>query len=125
MIRAAGIGFLSFCLLLLEGLSQVVRQLRGHKPMANKTIKVRIYGRVQGVYFRHHTKLMADGLGLNGWVKNCPDGSVEALCSGSSDTVNQMIDWLHMGPDSAVVNRIDIDELEYQDSVQNEFTIRY
>ena len=93
--------------------------------MANKSVKVRINGRVQGVFFRHHTKLMADGLGLAGWVKNCPDGSVEALCSGSTDNVNQMIDWLHLGPDSALVNRVDIDELENQSSPQKEFTIRY
>ncbi len=93
--------------------------------MANKTVKVRIYGRVQGVFFRHHTKLMADGLGLTGWVRNCPDGSVEALCSGSTDIVNEMIDWLHLGPDSALVNRVDIDEMENQSSPQKEFTIRY
>lgn len=93
--------------------------------MANKTVKVRIYGRVQGVFFRHHTKLMADGLGLTGWVRNCPDGSVEALCSGSTDMVNQMIDWLHLGPDSALVSRVDIDELESWSSPQKEFIIRY
>ena len=104
--------------------SRVVRHLR-EEAMASKTVKVRIYGRVQGVFFRHHTKLTADGLGLNGWVRNCSDGSVETLCSGSTESVNQMIDWLHLGPDSALVNRVDIDELEDQGSTQTGFIIRY
>ena len=43
--------------------------------MVSRNVKVLVYGRVQGVYFRYHTKLMADSLGLCGWVKNCPDGS--------------------------------------------------
>ena len=93
--------------------------------MANKTVKVRIYGRVQGVFFRHHTKLTADGLGLTGWVRNRADGSVEALCSGTIDTVDQMIEWLRQGPDSAVVDMVDIDYLDDQSPPQREFTIRY
>jgi acylphosphatase len=68
---------------------------------------------------------MADGLGLSGWVRNRRDGSVETLCSGDTETVNQMIDWLRLGPDSAVVDKIDIVDLEDQDMVQQEFTIRY
>ena len=93
--------------------------------MAIKTVRVRIHGRVQGVFFRHHTKLMAEGLGLSGWVKNCTDGSVEAICSGSTERVDQMIDWLHVGPDSAVVSRVDIDSADDQISSRNDFTIRY
>ena len=94
-------------------------------PMADKTLKVRIHGRVQGVFFRHHTKQMADALGLSGLVRNCADGSVEAICSGSTDALEQMVDWLHLGPDSAVVNRVDIDELDDQSSPHPEFSIRY
>lgn len=93
--------------------------------MVSKTVKVRIYGRVQGVFFRHHTKLVADGLGLTGWVRNCADGSVEAVCSGSTDALEQMIDWFQLGPDSAVVNKVDIDELVDQSGPHQNFTIRY
>lgn len=95
------------------------------QPMADKTLKVRIHGRVQGVFFRHHTKQMADALGLSGWVRNCADGSVEAICSGSTDALEQMVDWLHLGPDTAVVNKVDIDELDDQSSPHPKFTIRY
>ena len=93
--------------------------------MAIKTVRVRIHGRVQGVFFRHHTKLMAEGLGLSGWVRNCTDGSVEAICSGSTEGVDQMIDWLHLGPDSAVVSRVEIASADDQISSRNDFIIRY
>ena len=68
---------------------------------------------------------MADGLGLSGWVRNRPDGSVEALCSGSAESVRQMIDWLRVGPESALVDKIEITDLEDQDVVHDQFTIRY
>lgn len=93
--------------------------------MVNKTVKVRVYGRVQGVFFRYHTKLMADGLGLTGWVRNCPDGSVETLFSGSIDSVDQLIDWLHLGPDAAVVSKVDIDDSDIRGLAQKAFTIRH
>jgi acylphosphatase len=93
--------------------------------MVSKTVKVRIYGRVQGVFFRHHTKLVADDLGLTGWVRNCADGSVEAVCFGRTDALEQMIDWFQLGPDSAVVNKVDIDELVDQSGPHQNFTIRY
>ena len=93
--------------------------------MASNTIKVRIYGTVQGVFFRHHTKLTADGLGLTGWVRNRADGSVEAVCSGSTETLEKMIDWFRLGPDSAVVNKVDIDESVDQNVPYQDFTIRY
>lgn len=95
------------------------------QPVAIKTVRVRIFGRVQGVFFRHHTKLMAEGLGLSGWVRNCTDGSVEAVCSGSAERVDQMIDWLHLGPDSAVVSRVDTVSADDLPPPRTNFTIRH
>ena len=94
-------------------------------PNNHAAKKIEVNGIVQGVGFRPFVYRLASTHQLTGWVRNCPDGSVEALCSGSRDLVNQMIDWLHQGPDSALVNRVDIDELENQSPPQHEFTIRY
>lgn len=93
--------------------------------MIRRTVRVNVYGRVQGVYFRYHTKLTADGLGLSGWVRNRADGSVEAHISGNTDNVESMIDWLQHGPDSASVLKVQITELEDKELLDNEFLIRY
>lgn len=93
--------------------------------MVSRNVKVLVYGRVQGVYFRYYTKLMADSLGLCGWVKNCPDGSVETHLSGSEHNVNEMIDWLHQGPDSAAVDKVDIAEIDSLEKSYDGFMIRH
>jgi len=64
-----------------------------------------IEGRVQGVFFRHHTQEMASLLGVTGWVKNRRDGCVEALFEGDRNEVDQILRWCHRGPSEArVVN---------------------
>ena len=93
--------------------------------MATRNVKVLVLGRVQGVYFRYHTKLMADSLGLSGWVKNCPDGSVEAHLYGNDLQVTEMINWLHQGPDSAAVVKVDVAEIDNQELSHDGFVIRY
>ncbi|MEJ2058598.1 MAG: acylphosphatase [Desulfofustis sp.] len=93
--------------------------------MHNKTVRVRIYGTVQGVFFRHHTKLQAQALGLGGWVKNRSDGSVEAVIHGTEEDVERMIAWLHQGPESAHVIRVDIEEKGGEQPLLDLFTIRY
>lgn len=68
--------------------------------------RVIIEGRVQGVFFRHHTQEMAFRLGLKGWVKNRRDGRVEAVFEGDQDRVDQMIQWCHRGPSEARVTKV-------------------
>jgi len=72
--------------------------------------KVRAYviieGRVQGVYFRHHTQEMALKLRLKGWVRNRRDGSVEAVFEGDRERVEEMIEWCHHGPPAARVTKV-------------------
>ena len=92
--------------------------------MASKTAKALIYGRVQGVYFRYHTKLMADNFGLSGWVRNRSDGSVEAYLSGSGSDVAKMIDWLHRGPETAVVDKVDVAEIDNDRMQDSNFIIK-
>ena len=67
-----------------------------------------IYGRVQGVGFRFYMQRKARELGLTGWVRNCRDGSVEAVIQGSAGAVETMIAWARRGPASAVVAGVEV-----------------
>ncbi len=68
--------------------------------------RIIIEGRVQGVFFRHHTQETAFRLGVKGWVKNRRDGSVEAVFEGDQDRVNQIIQWCYRGPSEARVTKV-------------------
>lgn len=70
-----------------------------------------ILGRVQGVFYRNWTAQTAGGLGLNGWVRNRMDGSVEAWVEGPAEAVEQFIALAHRGPPAAQVARIDADDM--------------
>jgi acylphosphatase len=71
---------------------------------------VKVHGRVQGVGFRMFVFVEAKKLGLLGWVKNCPDGSVETLYQGPKDLVDQMIEKTKRGPSLAQVQSIEISQ---------------
>lgn len=68
--------------------------------------RYKITGRVQGVFFRATTKDHADALGINGWVRNCPDGSVEVFAEGTQQQLNRFEAWLHRGPPAARVEAV-------------------
>lgn len=72
-----------------------------------------IAGRVQGVFFRAETQRMAKEHGVTGWVKNLPDGRVEAVFEGPEDAVNKVIAWCHLGPPHAVVTDVSVKREEY------------
>lgn len=74
--------------------------------MSDIRVHLIISGRVQGVFFRHNTMKKAVELGLKGWVKNLPDGNVEAVFEGIPKQVHEMIRWCHMGPPSAHVENV-------------------
>lgn len=67
---------------------------------------ITVTGNVQGVFFRAETKKRADSLGLTGWVKNCPDGSVEIHAEGSLDALTEFEQWCTHGPEPARVDAI-------------------
>jgi len=71
---------------------------------------IRISGRVQGVGFRHFTKQNAQRLNLNGWVKNLPDGDVEAVFVGDEGNVTEMLEKMKSGPRTARVDDLSVDE---------------
>lgn len=75
-----------------------------------KAVHLKVYGRVQGVFFRKHTKEKADALGVTGNVRNCSDGSVEIFAEGDPQVLGEFVNWCHSGPSRARVDRLDINE---------------
>lgn len=71
-------------------------------------VHIVVYGQVQGVFFRHSARIEAQKLGLVGWVKNNPDGSVEALAEGPKEKLEEFIKWCQKGPTPAYVERVEI-----------------
>jgi acylphosphatase len=74
--------------------------------MSDKSVHVRIEGKVQRVWFRAWTVEQAKGLGLRGWVRNRHDGTVEAVFSGPAETVDRMLQACHQGPPKASVSAV-------------------
>ena len=70
--------------------------------------RVRVHGRVQGVFFRAETADRARSLDLAGWVRNCPDGTVEAVFEGERERVESMVGWCGRGPAGAQVEGVDV-----------------
>ncbi|MBT3396617.1 MAG: acylphosphatase [Alphaproteobacteria bacterium] len=87
-----------------------------------RTVRVVVRGRVQMVWFRAWTQQRAGELGLSGWVRNCDDGSVEAVFRGSSERVDQMIEACHDGPPMAEVEAVDV--TDHTDRVGDGFAVR-
>jgi acylphosphatase len=67
---------------------------------------VSVTGRVQGVFFRAWMQQQADALGVTGWVRNCPDGRVDAHVEGEEAAVRKLIEKLHEGPPAARVENV-------------------
>jgi len=89
-----------------------------------KRVRVIISGRVQGVCYRANTQEMATELGLSGWVRNRPDGKVEAVFEGTSEKVEKAIDWCRQGPPSAMVTGLEIHNEEPEEHYTG-FKIKY
>ncbi len=70
--------------------------------------KIAVSGRVQGVFFRDHARQKAQSLGLKGYVRNMPEGAVEALFQGPEEKVKEMINWCKKGPVLAKVSSIKV-----------------
>ena len=75
-----------------------------------RAVRVVIGGRVQAVWFRAWTAQRAAEFGLDGWVRNCKDGNVEAVFRGDPETVERMIAACHVGPPMAEVTNVKVSE---------------
>lgn len=78
-----------------------------------KSIKINIYGKVQGVGFRYSTLQKANELGVTGFVKNRIDGSVYIEADGEPEILDQFVSWCKQGPSSAYVDDIKIDAVPF------------
>jgi acylphosphatase len=90
----------------------------------NTRAHVVIEGRVQGVFFRAETQRAAQRLGVTGWVRNRPEGTVEAVFEGPSQAVQQSVDWCWQGSPRATVSDVKIEWQEFTGEFNN-FSITY
>jgi acylphosphatase len=77
-------------------------------------IRAVVHGVVQGVGFRYHTRQVAQQLGVKGFVRNQPDGTVEIVAVGTRDQLKALLDWANQGPASARVTQVETEP--YSDS---------
>lgn len=103
------------------------RNLWQGKVKPEKTIKrahIFVSGRVQGVFYRAHTREVASAHGLTGWVKNCYDGRVEAVLEGGHAEIEKVIQWCRKGPPAAHVTGVEVN-WEEPTGEFGTFSIRY
>ena len=92
--------------------------------MSERCLRAVVSGRVQGVWFRESTRQRAEELGLRGYVRNLPDGRVEAVFAGEGAAVAAALDSLRDGPPMARVEQLEIEE-PYADEGHQGFRVRY
>lgn len=76
--------------------------------------RIKVKGKVQGVFYRASTQAKAKELGLNGWVANEEDGSVLIEAEGEVQKLDKLLEWCRQGPGAAVVNDVEYEETEPQ-----------
>jgi acylphosphatase len=74
--------------------------------------RVVVQGHVQGVWFRESARRRAEDLRVAGWVRNRPDGAVEAELEGDAEEVEVLVGWFGHGPPGARVERVELEELQ-------------
>jgi acylphosphatase len=74
--------------------------------------RVRVKGRVQGVFFRASTAERAQALAVRGYAENLPDGTVLVMAGGSESSLAALIQWLHKGPPMARVDEVNVESLD-------------
>ncbi len=92
--------------------------------MVKGRVHIIIQGYVQGVFYRASTRETALDLGLKGWVRNLPDGNVEAVFEGSVEKIRQAVKWCNAGPPGALVKKVDEKWQDYSGDFKS-FEVRY
>lgn len=93
-------------------------------PEDHQRLSVKISGRVQGVWYRASTADQAKARGITGWVRNLPDGRVEAVFEGRPEALEGMLAWCRQGPAGARVDDIQ-EELSPASGEFRLFSVRY
>ena len=92
--------------------------------MVLKRIHIFVTGRVQGVFFRQSTRVMAIKNNVNGWVRNLGDGQVEIVAEGQESNIDALADWCKTGPANSRVDEFELSEENSTDEFAN-FEVRY
>lgn len=87
-------------------------------------LRLRVTGRVQGVGYRYSACQEARRLGLAGWARNCPDGSVELWAQGESEALSTFAAWCGRGPAFARVHDVESSETDADPALRGEFAVR-
>ena len=92
--------------------------------MEDERAHLYIHGKVQGVYYRASALDIAIQLGITGWVRNLPNGSVEVVAEGQGNQLDQFIEWCKIGPQGASVSDVDVTR-EVREREFSTFKIEY
>jgi acylphosphatase len=102
-------------------IAKVYNQL-SNKIVKNHHLNIKITGKVQGVYYRASAKRKADELGIKGFVRNQPNGSVYIEAEASNEVLQKFMEWCHQGPERAQVQQVETSEAPLQNFT--EFEVR-
>lgn len=91
--------------------------------ISQKHLTIKVIGRVQGVFFRTETRALAEKLGISGFVRNEPDGSVYIEAEGDEESLEKFLSWVSKGPELVKVENLDVQEGEVAGYV--DFKIQY
>tara|TARA_Y100000310_G_scaffold113031_1_gene111580 strand:+ start:336 stop:593 length:258 start_codon:yes stop_codon:yes gene_type:complete len=83
-----------------------------------------VHGMVQGVFFRANTRKIALSLGLKGYVRNMPEGSVEVVVEGSEDKLKELVEFCKKGPEGAEVSKVNVESSKASNEFDG-FEVRY
>ena len=75
--------------------------------------RIRVNGRVQGVFFRAAAKREAESLGLTGWARNDDDGAVTIEVEGAPESIGEFLDWCKVGSSRATIERFEVSDISY------------
>ena len=92
--------------------------------MVQKQIHIFVTGRVQGVFFRQSTKVMAIKNNVKGWVRNLDDGRVEIVAQGETQDIDNLAHWCKTGPANSRVDEFELSEENVTDEFEN-FEVKY
>ena len=102
----------------------ILLPFNAYKSGYMKQLHAKVYGKVQGVFFRANTETQAKNFGLTGWVRNLDDGGVEVVAEGDFSTLEKFLAWLYRGP---AASRVDEVKFEYSAATCEfkNFSVRY
>lgn len=93
-----------------------------------KELRAKIFGQVQGVFFRANTQKRAQELGITGWVRNANDGCVEILAQAEEDSLKRFLEWCRRGPEGAHVEKVEAAWTDFKEESTKDlrsFSIKY